>query len=161
MFLQILLFVVLYSITTHLIHKFQKHPPTPFPSLPIIGHLYLLKKPLHRSLAKISNKHGPILLLQFGSRPVLVISSPSAAEECFTKNDIVFANRPFLLFGKHLGYNYTSLVWSPYGDNWRNLRRISSLQLFSTVSSCSTSRALMRSTRFFASCSTIKIGRWR
>ncbi|XWS25551.1 hypothetical protein CRYUN_Cryun27aG0077700 [Craigia yunnanensis] len=132
MFLQILLLVVLYSITTRLIHKFQNHPPIPFPSLPIIGHFYLLKKPLHRSLAKISNKHGPILLLQFGSRPVLVISSPSAAEECFTKNDIVFANRPFILYGKHLGYNYTSLVWSPYGDNWRNLRRISSIQLLST-----------------------------
>ncbi|WRX31433.1 Cytochrome P450 - like 10, partial [Theobroma cacao] len=132
MFLQILLFVALYSITTHLLHKFQNHPPIPFPSLPIIGHLHLLKKPLHRSLAKISNKHGPILLLHFGSRPVLVISSPSAAEECLTKNDIVFANRPPLLFGKYLGNNYTSLSWAPCGDNWRNLRRISSLQLLST-----------------------------
>ncbi|XVE94993.1 hypothetical protein REPUB_Repub02eG0058300 [Reevesia pubescens] len=135
MFIQILLFLALYSITTHLIHKFQNHPPIPFPSLPIIGHFYLLlKKPLHRSLAKISNKHGPILLLHFGSRPVLLISSPSAAEECFTKNDIIFANRPLLLFGKHLGSNYTSLAWSSYGDNWRNLRRISSLQLLSTNS---------------------------
>ncbi|XVF39838.1 hypothetical protein PTKIN_Ptkin01aG0064300 [Pterospermum kingtungense] len=133
MFLQILLFLALYTITTHFLHKFQNLPPTPFPSLPIIGHFYLLlKKPLHRSLAKISNKHGPILLLHFGSRPVLLISSPSAAEECFTKNDIVFANRPPLLFGKHLGYNYTSITWAPYGDHWRNLRRISSLQLLST-----------------------------
>ncbi|XP_022766457.1 cytochrome P450 81D11-like [Durio zibethinus] len=133
MFLQILLFLALYSITTHFLHKFQNHPPVPFPSLPIIGHFHLLlKRPLHRSLAKISNKHGPILFLYFGSRPVLLISSPSAAEECFTKNDIVFANRPSLLVGKHLGYNYTSLVWSSYGDNWRNLRRIASLQLLST-----------------------------
>ncbi|OMO70700.1 Cytochrome P450 [Corchorus olitorius] len=132
MFLQILLFVALYSITTHFLRKFRNHPPSPFPSLPIIGHLHLLKKPLHHSLAKISNKHGPVLLLNFGSRRVLVVSSPSAAEECFTQNDIAFANRPFLLFGKHLGNNYTSLVWSPYGDNWRNLRRISSLQLLST-----------------------------
>ncbi|XWS14771.1 hypothetical protein CRYUN_Cryun35bG0036900 [Craigia yunnanensis] len=134
MFLQILLFLALYSITTHLFHKFQNLPPIPFPSLPFIGHFYLLKKPLHRSLAKISNKNGPILLLHFGSRPVLLISSPSAAEECFTKNDIVFANRPLLLFGKHMGYNYTSLIWAPYGENWRNLRRISSLQLLSTNS---------------------------
>ncbi|XVF64156.1 hypothetical protein PTKIN_Ptkin09bG0145100 [Pterospermum kingtungense] len=132
MFVQILHFVAFYLITTHLFHRFQNLPPTLFPSLPVIGHFYLLKKPLHRSLAKISRKHGPILLLNFGSHPVPVISSPSAAEECFTSNDVVFANRPFLLFGKHLGYNYTSVVWSPYGDNWWNLRRISSLQLLST-----------------------------
>ncbi|MBA0808628.1 hypothetical protein Gohar_024352 [Gossypium harknessii] len=132
MFLQILLFVALYSITVHLYNKFQNHPPTPFPSLPFIGHFYLLlKKPLHRSLAKISAKHGRVLLLHFGSRPVAVISSASAAEECFTKNDIIFANRPLLLYGKHLGYNYTSLIWDSYGDNWRNLRRISSIQLLS------------------------------
>lgn len=131
-FMQILLFVALYSITVHLYHKFQNHPPTPFPSLPLIGHFYLLlKKPLHRSLAKISAKHGRVLLLHFGSRPVVVISSALAAEECFTKNDIIFANRPLLLYGKHLGYNYTSLIWDSYGDNWQNLRRISSIQLLS------------------------------
>ncbi|TYI29045.1 hypothetical protein ES332_A05G288100v1 [Gossypium tomentosum] len=121
--MQILLFVALYSITVHLYHKFQNHPPTPFPSLPLIGHFYLLlKKPLHRSLAKTSAKHGRVLLLHFGSRPVVVISSASSAEECFTKNDIIFANRPLLLYEKHLGYNYTSLIWDSYGDNWQNLR---------------------------------------
>ncbi|KAG4201192.1 hypothetical protein ERO13_A05G262800v2 [Gossypium hirsutum] len=130
--MQILLFVALYSITVHLYHKFQNHPPTPFPSLPLIGHFYLLlKKPLHRSLAKTSAKHGRVLLLHFGSRPIVVISSASSAEECFTKNDIIFANRPLLLYEKHLGYNYTSLIWDSYGDNWQNLRRISSIQLLS------------------------------
>ncbi|MCL7050532.1 hypothetical protein MKW94_018763, partial [Papaver nudicaule] len=30
-----------------------------------------------------------------------------------------------------MGYDYTSLVWAPYGHNWRNLRRISALEIFS------------------------------
>ncbi|KAJ0818850.1 putative oxidoreductase [Helianthus annuus] len=107
-------------------------PPTVFPTLPIIGHLYLLKKPLYRTLAKISSKHGPILFLRFGTRRVLLISSPTAAEECFTKNDIVFANRPRFLAGKILGYNYTSFGWAPYGDHWRNLRRISTVEILSS-----------------------------
>ncbi|KAI3726640.1 hypothetical protein L1987_66439 [Smallanthus sonchifolius] len=107
-------------------------PPTVFPTLPVIGHLYLLKKPIYRTLATISAKHGPILLLRFGSRRVLLLSSPTAAEECFTNNDIVFADRPRLLAGKILGSNYTSLGWAPYGDHWRNLRRISTVEILST-----------------------------
>ncbi|GLU04176.1 hypothetical protein SLE2022_213370 [Rubroshorea leprosula] len=132
MFLHVILFTALYAITIHFLHKIRNLPPIPFPTLPIIGHLHLLKKPLYRSLSKIANQHGPLLLLHFGSRRVLVVSSPEAAEECFTKNDIVFANRPHLLAGKHVGYNYTSLAWASYGDHWRNLRRISSIEILST-----------------------------
>lgn len=121
----------LYLFRPLFLRIFQNLPPSPPLSLPVLGHLYLFKKPLHHTLAKISKKYGPILLLQFGSRPVLVVSSPSAAEECLTKNDVVFANRPRLLAGKHLGYNYTTLVWASYGDNWRNLRRIASIEMLS------------------------------
>lgn len=121
----------LYLFRPLFLRIFQNLPPSPPLSLPVLGHLYLFKKPLHHTLAKISQKYGPILLLQFGSRPVLVVSSPSAAEECLTKNDVVFANRPRLLAGKHLGYNYTTLVWASYGDNWRNLRRIASIEMLS------------------------------
>ncbi|KAI3773732.1 hypothetical protein L1987_48263 [Smallanthus sonchifolius] len=132
LFIPVMLLVI--SIfTDYFLHKLQNLPPRPWlPPLPIIGHLYLLNKPLHRTLAKLSAKHGPIQLLQFGSRPVLVVSSPSSAEECLSKKDIVFANRPRLLAGKYLGYNYTSLVFAPYGDHWRNLRRVSSLQILSS-----------------------------
>ncbi|KAL8265042.1 hypothetical protein R6Q59_023172 [Mikania micrantha] len=94
----VLVLLAISIFTDYWIHKLQNLPPRPWlPPLPIIGHLYLLKKPLHRSLAKLSANHGSIQLLRFGSRPVLVISSPSAAEECLTKNDVVFANRPQLL----------------------------------------------------------------
>ncbi|XP_044510843.1 cytochrome P450 81Q32-like [Mangifera indica] len=132
MILHILLLTVFWVVANHFLNKIKNLPPTPFPTLPIIGHLHLLKKPLYQSLSKISARHGPVLLLKFGSRRVFLVSSPSAAEECFTKNDIAFANRPDLLAGKHLGYNYTSLAWAPYGDHWRNLRKIASLEILST-----------------------------
>lgn len=108
-------------------------PPSP-PTLPILGHLqYLLtnKEQLHRTLHQLSKKYGDVLLLRLGTRKVLVVSSPTAAEECFTKNDIVFANRPRSLAGKHLNYNYQSIGFSPYGDRWRNLRRLTTIELFS------------------------------
>ncbi|KAI3723011.1 hypothetical protein L2E82_34284 [Cichorium intybus] len=128
----LVLLVASYLFTTHFHCKITNLPPNVFPTIPIIGHLYLLKSPIYRTLAKISSKHGPIIVLHFGSRRVLLVSSTSAAEECFTKNDIIFANRPDMLFGKILGSNYTSLAWAPYGDHWRNLRRIASMEILST-----------------------------
>ncbi|CAL5372848.1 unnamed protein product [Camellia sinensis] len=110
----------------------RKLPPSP-PALPVIGHLHLLKPPLHRTFHRISQNLGSVFSLSFGSRLVVVVSSPSAVEECFTKNDVVLANRPPLIGGKYIGYNYTSVVHSPYGDHWRNLRRLMSLEIFSTT----------------------------
>ncbi|KAF5468160.1 hypothetical protein F2P56_012335 [Juglans regia] len=111
----------------------QNLPPSPF-SLPIIGHFHLLKQPIYQSLQTLSLQYGPILSLKLGSRSILVISSPSAVEECFTKNDIIFANRPSTMAGEHFTYNFTNPVWAPYGHFWRNLRRLLSLQIFSTNS---------------------------
>ncbi|KAI8550004.1 hypothetical protein RHMOL_Rhmol06G0070100 [Rhododendron molle] len=106
--------------------------PSP-PSLPIIGHLHLIKQPLHRTLENLSQQHGPIFTLRLGSRPVLVLSSPSAIEELFSKNDLIFANRPRRLAGKHIQYNYTTIGSSSYGEHWRNLRRLTTLEIFSTT----------------------------
>ncbi|KAL4295990.1 hypothetical protein GQ457_12G018170 [Hibiscus cannabinus] len=131
-YLYIPILLVLYVFTKHFLNRIHNLPPSPFPCLPIIGHLHLLKKPIYKTLFEIATRYGPILFFKFGSRSVVVVSSPSAAEECLTKNDIVFANRPRLLIGKHLAYNYTGLSWAPYGDLWRNLRRISSIELLST-----------------------------
>ncbi|CAL5422113.1 unnamed protein product [Camellia sinensis] len=106
-------------------------PPSP-PALPVIGHLHLLKPRLHRTLHGLSQNLGPIFTLRFGSRLVVVVSSPSAVEECFTKNDVVLANRPRFTTGKYFGYNYTSIGASNYGDHWRNLRRLMALEILST-----------------------------
>ncbi|XP_071722749.1 cytochrome P450 81Q32-like [Rutidosis leptorrhynchoides] len=130
-FYVILSIVAFIWITKIVLEKNKNLPPSPFPCLPIVGHLYLVKSPLYRALGKLSNRYGPVLMLQFGSRKTLLVSSPDAIEECLTTNDIAFANRPHLLAGKHLGYDYTTIAWSSYGDHWRNLRRIAILELLS------------------------------
>ncbi|KAJ4788168.1 hypothetical protein LUZ62_039414 [Rhynchospora pubera] len=105
-------------------------PPSP-PSLPIIGHLHLLKKPLHHSLSQLSARYGPILYLRFGYRPTLVISSPQLAEECFTTNDVAFANRPSFPSVKEVTNNFSTLIFSDYGPLWRHLRKIATVQVLS------------------------------
>ncbi|KAG5621342.1 hypothetical protein H5410_006560 [Solanum commersonii] len=113
--------------------KLNKHnlPPSPALKFPIIGHLYILKEHIHRTLENLSEKHGPIFSLQLGKRLVVVVSSPSSVKECFTKNDVVLADRPPLMIG---GYNCTTIIDSCYGDHWRNLRRICALEILSVTS---------------------------
>ncbi|XP_050375034.1 cytochrome P450 81Q32-like [Argentina anserina] len=112
--------------------RYRNLPPSPSFSLPILGHLYLLKSPNHRTFHSLSRKYGPIFSLWFGSRCVVVISSSAAVQECFTKNDIVLANRPPTLMSKYFGYNRTTMTASPYGDHWRNVRRIGTVEVLSS-----------------------------
>ena len=111
--------------------RYGNLPPSP-PAVPIIGHLHLLKQPVHRSLQLLSQKYGPIFSLRFGSQLAVIVSSPSAVEECFTKNDVVLADRPRLAAGKYVGFNYTTITAASYGEHWRNLRRVSALEIFSS-----------------------------
>ncbi|KAJ0978388.1 hypothetical protein J5N97_013862 [Dioscorea zingiberensis] len=131
-FLSTLFFIKLLLLFFTRFNTNMNLPPSP-PSLPIIGHLHLFKKPLHRTLVNLSEAYGPVFLLRFGVRRVIIVSSHSLVQECFTKNDINFANRPQFSSGKHLSYNYTIIGVAPYGEHWRNLRRILTLELFSTT----------------------------
>nr|BAT21114.1 cytochrome P450 [synthetic construct] len=110
--------------------KFKNLPPGPT-SLPIIGNLHHLKRPLHRTFRALSEKYGDVFSLWFGNRLVVVVSSFADVQECFTKNDVVLANRPRFLSGKYIFYNYTTLGSTSYGEHWRNLRRITSLDVLS------------------------------
>ncbi|QHO40684.1 Cytochrome P450 [Arachis hypogaea] len=133
-FLYLSLLTISFLLTLKLLFKsraLKNLPPGP-PYLPLIGNLHQLKQPFHRAFYELSRKYGKVFSLWFGSRLVVVVSSQTAAQECFSKNDIVLANRPHFLTGKYIGYNNTTLVLSPYGDHWRNLRRIATLEVLST-----------------------------
>ena len=126
-----LLVLVAYKFIYSETHRFNL-PPGP-PSRPIVGHLHLMKPPIHRLLQSFANKYGPIFSLRFGSRRVVVITSSSLVQEAFTgQNDINLSSRPFQLTAKYVAYNYTTVGTSPYGDHWRNLRRICSLKILSS-----------------------------
>ncbi|XP_020590040.1 cytochrome P450 81D11-like [Phalaenopsis equestris] len=107
-------------------------PPSPPNSLPIFGHLHLLEKPLHQSLARLSTEHGPLLFLRFGIYPILVVSSASLAEECLTTNDLALADRPRFPSISATTYNYTSLPFAAYGPEWREMRRIATIEALSS-----------------------------
>jgi hypothetical protein len=59
----------------------RKLPPSPSGAWPIVGHLPLLGKRPHITMANLANKYGPIYWLQMGSIPAIVVSSPEMAKE--------------------------------------------------------------------------------
>ncbi|XP_052481868.1 cytochrome P450 71A1-like [Gossypium raimondii] len=78
-------------------------PPSP-PKLPIIGNIHQLGMLPHRSLRDLSRNYGSLLLLQLGPRTTAV--------------DMLF-------------YNCGDMAFAPYGEFWRQVKKISVLELFS------------------------------
>ncbi|KAL9155923.1 hypothetical protein ABFS82_09G038200 [Erythranthe guttata] len=127
--------LVVFFIKWYSLRRRQNSAPPAPPSLPFIGHVHLLKEEsLHLSLSSLSRRYGSVFSLRLGCRPFLVVSSPSAVEECFTTNDVVFANRPDTLAADCVTYGRAAYVWSPYGQHWRTLRRVSAAEIFSSQS---------------------------
>ncbi|KAL9238035.1 hypothetical protein vseg_012514 [Gypsophila vaccaria] len=131
-----IILLISYTFTKSILQKFKNLPPSPFPTLPIIGHLYVLKShnnnPIHRTLAAVADRYGPVVFLHLGSRPTLLVSSASGAEDCLHHNDVTFASRPRLIGNKILAYDSTAMLWAPYGPLWRTHRRIASTEILST-----------------------------
>nr|XP_018678785.1 PREDICTED: cytochrome P450 71A1-like [Musa acuminata subsp. malaccensis] len=106
------------------------HPPCP-PRLPLIGNLHQLGPLPHRSLHALSQQHGPLMLLRLGQVPALVVSSPDAAREVLRNQDHACASRPALKPARILVYGCKDLAFAPYGDYWKQLRKICSVHLLS------------------------------
>ncbi|KAG4185030.1 hypothetical protein ERO13_A09G207000v2 [Gossypium hirsutum] len=110
--------------------KNKRLPPGP-KGLPIIGNLLMIGKNPHHDFQRLAQKYGPIMHLRFGLMPVIVVSSPEAAELFLKTHDLVFASRPPHDCSKHISYNQQNLVFSPYGPYWRNMRKMCTLELLS------------------------------
>ena len=108
-------------------------PPSP-PKIPIIGNLHQLGTLPHRSLQALSNKYGPLMFLYLGNIPTLVVSSAGMAREIMKTHDISFSNRPKTTAANILFYGYKDVAFSPYGEYWRQARKICVLKLLSLKS---------------------------
>ncbi|CAK8537664.1 unnamed protein product [Lathyrus sativus] len=108
--------------------NFHKKPPGP-PTLPIIGNLHMLGKLPHRTLKSLSKKYGPIMSLQLGQVPAVIISSSKAAELFLKTHDLVFASRPKIQGSELMSYGSKGVAFSEYGPYWRSVRKICTLKL--------------------------------
>ena len=122
--------LALVLLSSHLRRRKLNLPPGPKP-WPIIGNFNLIGSLPHRSIHELSKKYGHVMMLRFGSVPVLVGSSVEMAKLFLKTYDVIFAGRPKTSAGKYTTYNYSDITWSQYGPYWRQARKMCLMELFS------------------------------
>ncbi|KAJ6364790.1 hypothetical protein OIU76_029709 [Salix suchowensis] len=112
--------------------KLTRAPEPPW-AWPLFGHLpsLLSSDPACKTLGAIADKYGPIYPLKFGIHRTLVVSSWETVRDCLSTNDRVLATRASIAAGKHMFYNNAAFALAPYGQYWRDVRKLTTLQLLS------------------------------
>ncbi|WOH00775.1 hypothetical protein DCAR_0520150 [Daucus carota subsp. sativus] len=106
-------------------------PPSP-PRFPVIGNLHQVGPDPYISLRALAEKYGPLMLLKFGSVPVVVVSSAEAAREILKTHDLVFADRPFLSVANRIFYKGRDVAFARYSEYWRQVKSMCVTQLLSS-----------------------------
>ncbi|XP_016442246.1 tryptamine 5-hydroxylase-like [Nicotiana tabacum] len=126
-----------FALATFLFYKILRRrrptstPPSP-PALPVIGHLHLLTDMPHHTFTRLSQKLGPIIYLQLGQVPTVIISSPQLAELILKTHDHIFSSRPQLIAAQYLSFGCSDVTFSRYGPYWRQARKICVTELLSS-----------------------------
>nr|BAU59409.1 cytochrome P450 82an1 [Fallopia sachalinensis] len=103
---------------------------------PILGHLPLFalqKAPTFRTLAAMADLHGPVFVVQLGMQSIVVVNSWEFFKECLTIKDKQLASRPLFAQGKYLGDDFASFGLAPLGSLWREMRKLTMVELLSTT----------------------------
>ncbi|KAH9741186.1 putative cytochrome P450 superfamily protein [Citrus sinensis] len=106
-------------------------PPGPW-KLPIIGNLHHLVGSLpHHRLRNLANNYGPIMYLQIGEHPTILVSSPQSAKGVMQTHDEFFATRVETVATKIMTYDFSAVSFAPYGEQWIELRKLCTMELSS------------------------------
>nr|UTU07508.1 cytochrome P450 71CD4 [Ailanthus altissimus] len=112
----------------------EKLPPGPS-KLPIIGslhHLFGRNVDLpYYALTDLAKIYGPLMHLQLGKMSLVVASSAKMFKELMKENDLAISQRPVPYVARVLEDAGRDIAFVPYGDYWRQIRKISRMELFS------------------------------
>ncbi|EMS56037.1 Premnaspirodiene oxygenase [Triticum urartu] len=75
-------------------------------------------------MRNLARRHGPVMLLWLGEVPTLVVSSREGAREVMKTHDVAFATRPLNATMRVLTNGGRGIAFAPYGDYWREIKKI-------------------------------------
>ncbi|KMZ73187.1 Premnaspirodiene oxygenase [Zostera marina] len=112
----------------------KRLPPGPT-KLPIIGNLHNLffagDDHLPRVFGKLANKYGTFMHLKLGQISQVIVSSSDIAKEFLKTHDINFSSRQDMFTSRLLFCNNHDVLFAPYGEYWRQMRKIVTLEVLS------------------------------
>uniref|UniRef100_A0ACD5UXL7 Uncharacterized protein n=1 Tax=Avena sativa TaxID=4498 RepID=A0ACD5UXL7_AVESA len=131
-FLALVFYAVLHTVSGSCTkHPRLMLPPGPW-QLPVIGSLHHLVRGLpHRTMRDLSLRHGSLMLLRVCERVAIVVSSAEAVREIYKGNEALFSERLSSPGIDELSRHGQGIIFAPYGNHWRLLRRILVTELLS------------------------------
>ncbi|KAK8933722.1 Cytochrome P450 71D9 [Platanthera zijinensis] len=141
----LILFILLPSILLILLKKLpiiffhgrtkntKQLPPGQW-KLPFLGsiHQLLTREQSHHRFHRLSKQYGDLFCIKLCGVDSVVASSPCFARAVLNTQAHVLASRPTLLIVEVIGYNSGGISFSPYGQYWRQLRKICTQELLSS-----------------------------
>ncbi|GJN30886.1 hypothetical protein PR202_gb19230 [Eleusine coracana subsp. coracana] len=126
----VILIVSSLYLLRHLTGGRRNLPPGPS-ALPLIGNLLDLGANPHRSLARLAERHGPVMTLRLGTVTTVVASSADAARDVLQRHDAAFSWRSVPDAARARDHDKHSMGWlPPSSPRWRALRKACSAELF-------------------------------
>ncbi|RLM74830.1 cytochrome P450 93A2-like [Panicum miliaceum] len=111
----------------HLISSWRLHarrlPPGPT-SLPVIGHLHLLRPPVHRTFQELASRVGPLMPIRLGSTHCVVASTAEVAAELIRSHEGSISERPLTAVARQFAYDSAGFAFAPYNTHWRFMKRL-------------------------------------
>ncbi|CAN6247921.1 unnamed protein product [Urochloa humidicola] len=110
----------------HLISSWRLHahlPPAPT-SLPVIGHLHLLRPPVHRTFHDLAARIGPLMHIRLGSTHCVVASTAEVAGELIRGHEGAISERPLTVVARQFAYGAAGFAFAPYNAHWRFMKRL-------------------------------------
>uniref|UniRef100_A0A8D0GVW9 Cytochrome P450 1A n=1 Tax=Sphenodon punctatus TaxID=8508 RepID=A0A8D0GVW9_SPHPU len=103
--------------------KGLKRPPGPW-GYPLIGNVLELGKNPHLTMTQMSQKHGDVMQIQIGTRPVLVLSGLDTIKQALVKQGEEFMGRPDLNSFRYIGDGQSLTFSTDSGEVWRARRKL-------------------------------------
>ena len=86
--------IIILFIWTLTPHRSSNLPPGPGPSLPLVGHLYLLDRDPRKKFSTWKRKYGDMFSLYIGKQLLIILNSYDVIKEAFVHFGEVMSDRP-------------------------------------------------------------------